>query len=120
MSDADELLALVQAARPGQLMVHLHLGRLETPPLVDRQAIRKVLREVGKKADAWRLFDMANGDLVLLLHGVDPATAEGACRMIAGWALAVTRIRGPGEAPLYRILALPEQTKAALTSLVTG
>jgi hypothetical protein len=80
-----ELAALLKASQPGTRLIHLHLGRLQAPPSVEqRQAIRKALRELGKTADAWRLFDIANGDLLMLYEGLKASAAEATCRQIAG------------------------------------
>jgi hypothetical protein len=80
-----ELVALLKASQPGQRLIHLHLGRLQTQPSAEqRQAIRQKLRELGRKADAWRLFDISGGDLLMLYQGLAATAAEETCRAIAG------------------------------------
>jgi hypothetical protein len=83
MADQDELKALLAKPQAGLRLVHLHLGRLENPAVVDRKAVRYVLRELGKKAAAWRLFDIANGDLMFMYQGLAYSAVEAACREIA-------------------------------------
>jgi hypothetical protein len=88
-----ELRALLQKPQAGLRLVHLHLGRLENPAIVDRKAVRYVLREAGKKAAAWRLFDMPDGDLLFLYQGLAYSAVEAACRDIALMAVE-TRLTG--------------------------
>ena len=78
-----ELGALLQKPQAGLRLVHLHLGRLENPHVVERKAVRYTLREAGKKAAAWRLFDMPNGDLLFLYQGLAYSAVEEACKEIA-------------------------------------
>lgn len=78
-----ELRALLQKPQAGLRLVHLHLGRLANPAAVDRQLVRSRLRELGKKADAWRLFDMPNADLMFLYQGLPFSAVEAVCRDIA-------------------------------------
>lgn len=85
MSAAAELAALLKAPQAGLRLIHLHLGRLQTAPSAEqRQSIRQLLRTLGKQADAWRLFDMANGDLLMLYQGLADTAAEAACRQVTG------------------------------------
>jgi len=117
-----ELAALLKAPQAGTRLIHLHLGRLQTAPAAEqRQAIRQTLRELGKTADAWRLFDIANGDLLMLYQGLAASAADAACRKIAGLLAGATLtganpyptpdaivIDDPGPAgPLYHVLADP-------------
>ena len=113
-----ELRALLQKPQAGLRLVHLHLGRLENPAIIDRKAIRGILRDLGKRAAAWRLFDIANGDLIMLYQGVEYAAAEQICRDIAA-RLAETRLIGAcpypdevstagPEGPLYHIFDLAQ------------
>jgi hypothetical protein len=85
VSAAAELAALLKPPQPGLRLIHLHLGRLQPAPTAEqRQAIRQTLRTLGKQADAWRLFDIANGDLLMLYQGLAFTKAEAACKEVAG------------------------------------
>lgn len=96
MTNEDELKALLLKPQAGLRLVHLHLGRLENPAIVDRKAVRYTLRELGKKAAAWRLFDIANGDLMFMYQGLAYSAVEAACREIA---LMAIETRLTGESP---------------------
>jgi len=125
VSAAAELAALLKAPQPGLRLIHLHLGRLQTAPTSEqRQAIRQTLRSLGKQADAWRLFDMANGDLLMLYQGLADTAAEAACRHVAGLlpnaTLTGTSPYGPAEAgSLYSILQASDNGERVLRYLET-
>jgi hypothetical protein len=132
MSAAAELAALLKPPQAGLRLIHLHLGRLQTAPSAEqRQAIRQTLRTLGKQADAWRLFDMANGDLLMLYQGLRYTAAEAACKQVAGLlpdstltglspypAAGMIVVDDPGPAgPLYDIVQLSENTGPVLRYL---
>ena len=132
MSAEAELAALLKPPQAGLRLIHLHLGRLQTAPSAEqRQAIRQVLRSLGKQADAWRLFDMANGDLLMLYQGLRYTAAETACKEIAGLLPGATltglhpystpaaiMVNNPGPAgPLYDILELTSTAERVLRDL---
>lgn len=134
MSAEAELAALLRPPQPGLRLIHLHLGRLQPAPTTEqRQAIRQTLRAVGKQADAWRLFDIANGDLLMLYQGLAFTAAEAACRQIAGLLPGATLtgkspyptpdaivVNDPGPAgPLYDILELTSTAERVLRYLET-
>lgn len=129
MTAEQELVALLKASQPGQRLIHLHLGRLQMPPSAEqRQAIRQKLRELGRKADAWRLFDLPGGDLLMLYQGLAYTAAEETCRAIAGLlpGAALTGlnpyrspeaivVNDPGpQGPLYDVLADPRMALAVV------
>lgn len=129
-----ELAALLRPPQPGTRLIHLHLGRLQTAPTAEqRQAIRQTLRTLGKQADAWRLFDIANGDLLMLYQGLRYTAAETACKEIAGLLPGATLtglspystpgaivVNDPGPAgPLYDILELTSTAERVLRYLET-
>jgi len=84
MSEAvAELRALLQKPQAGLRLLHLPLGRFN-PTAEQRQAARQALRELGKTADAWRLFDMPDGDLLMLYQGAAPSAVQAATAKAAG------------------------------------
>ncbi len=125
MAGEEELKALLMKPQAGLRLVHLHLGRLENPAIVDRKAVRYTLRELGKTAAAWRLFDIANGDLLMLYQGAADAAVEAACTQIVGL-LPGARLAGvspygaAGAGPLYDIIPLTGNTSPVLRYLETA
>lgn len=124
MSAEAELAALLKAPQAGLRLVHLHLGRLDNPHACDRKILRTILRELGKKSDSWRLFDIANGDLLMLYRSLKYSAVEAACQEIAGL-LVEARLGGsnpypdgsmpPG--PLYHIFDLSSNASNVLRYL---
>ncbi len=130
MAGEDELKALLIKPQAGMCAIHVHLGRLDNPAVYDRKVMRGILRDLGKKSDSWRLFDIANGDLLMLYRGVAFAAVEAACREIAGL-LVESRLGGrspypDGSAPpgpTYHILELSSNAAHLLhylESVTTG
>lgn len=79
MDAVDELKALLQKPQAGLRLIHLPLGQLAPPPTAEqRTAVRQTLRELGKTADAWRLFDMPDGDLLMLYQGAREDSVQAA------------------------------------------
>lgn len=119
MSVDAELAALLKAPQAGLRLIHLHLGRLAPAPSAEqRQTIRQALRELGRQADAWRLFDIASGDLLMLYQGVDDAKVQAACRRVSellpGASPTGINPYGGGAGALYDVLANPSDALRCL------
>ena len=111
-ADDAKLMALLQSAKKelqGLRLVHLHLGKLENTEFTDTTLITRVLKEVADSSAYLQIFNISNGDLIMLYKGLKFAAVEEVCKKLEMLLLANTRMTGPNpykEDSLYTILEL--------------
>jgi hypothetical protein len=110
--DDSKLMALLQSAKKelqGLRLVHLHLGLLENTEFTDTTLIIRVLKEVADNSAYLQIFNISNGDIIMLYKGLKFASVEEVCKKIEMLLLAKTRMVSlnpyRGET-LYSILEL--------------
>jgi EAL domain-containing protein (putative c-di-GMP-specific phosphodiesterase class I) len=110
--DDSKLLALLESASnelQGLRLLHLHLGLLEKTELSDTALITRLLMEVAANSAQLHLFNMSNGDMLMLYKGLKFSAVEEVCKKIEASLLAKTRMIGTNpykEDSLYSILEL--------------
>jgi len=112
--DADDmkLMALLQSAKKelqGLRLVHLHLGMLENTEFTDTTLITRVLKEVADNSAYLQIFNISNGDIIMLYKGLKFGSVEEVCKKIEMLLLAKTRMSGLNpyrETGLFSILEL--------------
>jgi hypothetical protein len=110
--DDAKLMALLQSAKKelqGLRLVHLHLGLLENTEFTDTALITRVLKEVADNSAYLQIFNISNGDLIMLYKGLKFSTVEEVCKKIEQLLLTKTRMSGANpykEESLYSILEL--------------
>ncbi len=110
--DDTKLMALLQSAKKelqGLRLVHLHLGMLENTEFTDTALITRVLKEVADNSAYLQIFNISNGDLIMLYKGLKFSAVEEVCKKLEMLLLAKTRMTGANpykEDTLYTILEL--------------
>ena len=110
--DDAKLMALLQSAKKelqGLRLVHLHLGLLENTEFTDTTLITRVLKEVADNSAYLQIFNISNGDLIMLYKGLKFSAVEEVCKKLEMLLLAKTRMVGRNpykEDTLYSILEL--------------
>ncbi len=110
--DDGKLLALLQSAKKelqGLRLVHLHLSLLENTEFTDTTLIIRVLKEISDNSAYLQIFNISNGDIIMLYKGLKFSSVEEVCKKIEQLLLARTRMVGPNpykEPSLYSILEL--------------
>jgi hypothetical protein len=110
--DDAKLMALLQSAKKelqGLRLVHLHLGLLENTEFTDTTLITRVLREIADQSAYLQIFNISNGDIIMLYKGLKFSSVEEVCKKIEQLLLAKTRMTGVNpykEDALYSILEL--------------
>ena len=110
--DDAKLMALLQSAKKelqGLRLVHLHLGLLENTEFTDTALITRVLKEVADNSAYLQIFNISNGDLIMLYKGLKFSSVEEVCKKLEMLLLAKTRMVGRNpykEDTLYSILEL--------------
>jgi hypothetical protein len=110
--DDSKLMALLQSAKKelqGLRLVHLHLGMLENTEFTDTTLIIRVLKEIADQSAYLQIFNISNGDIIMLYKGLKFSSVEEVCKKIEMLLLAKTRMTGPNpykEQSLYSILEL--------------
>jgi hypothetical protein len=105
-------MALLQSAKKelqGLRLVHLHLGMLENTEFTDTTLIIRVLKEIADQSAYLQIFNLSNGDIIMLYKGLKFSSVEEVCKKIEMLLLAKTRMTGPNpykEQSLYSILEL--------------
>jgi len=110
--DDTKLMALLQSAKKelqGLRLVHLHLGLLENTEFTDTTLITRVLKEVADNSAYLQIFNISNGDIIMLYKGLKFGSVEEVCKKIEMLLLAKTRMSGRNpyrENGLFSILEL--------------
>jgi hypothetical protein len=110
--DDSKLMALLQSAKKelqGLRLVHLHLGMLENTEFTDTALIIRVLKEIADQSAYLQIFNISNGDIIMLYKGLKFSSVEEVCKKIEMLLLAKTRMTGPNpykEQSLFSILEL--------------
>ena len=110
--DDPKLMALLQSAKKelqGLRLVHLHLSLLENTEFTDTALITRVLKEIADNSAYLQIFNISNGDIIMLYKGLKFSSVEEVCKKIEQVLFAKTRMTGPNpykEESLYSILEL--------------
>ncbi|MBV8534256.1 MAG: hypothetical protein JO128_01615 [Alphaproteobacteria bacterium] len=110
--DDTKLMALLQSAKKelqGLRLVHLHLSLLENTEFTDTVLITRVLKEIADQSAYLQIFNISNGDLIMLYKGLKFSSVEEVCKKIEQLLLARTRMTGVNpykEDSLFSILEL--------------
>jgi EAL domain-containing protein (putative c-di-GMP-specific phosphodiesterase class I) len=110
--DDPKLMTLLQSASKdmqGLRLVHLHLSQLDNTELSDTAVINRMLGEVSANAAHLQMFNMSNGDIIMLYKGLKFSAVEEVCKKIEAQLLAKTKMNGPNpyrENSTYSILEL--------------
>jgi hypothetical protein len=110
--DDSKLMGLLQSAKKelqGLRLVHLHLGMLENTEFTDTTLITRVLKEVADQSAYLQIFNISNGDIIMLYKGLKVGSVEEVCKKIEALLFAKTRMVGPNpykENSLFSILEL--------------
>ena len=110
--DDSKLMGLLQSAKKelqGLRLVHLHLGMLENTEFTDTTLITRVLKEVADQSAYLQIFNISNGDIIMLYKGLKFGSVEEVCKKIEQLLFAKTRMVGPNpyrENSLFSILEL--------------
>lgn len=110
--DDAKLMGLLQSAKKelqGLRLVHMHLGLLENTEFTDTTLIARVLREIADQSAYLQIFNISNGDLIMLYKGLKFGAVEEVCKKIEALLLSKTRMTGLNpykEDKLYSILEL--------------
>jgi len=110
--DDAKLMALLQSAKKelqGLRLVHLHLSLLENTEFTDTALITRVLKEIADNSAYLQIFNISNGDIIMLYKGLKFSSVEEVCKKIEQLLLAKTRMQGANpykEDSLYSILEL--------------
>lgn len=110
--DDAKLLSLLESASSelqGLRLLHLHLSLLDKTELSDAALMTRLLMEVASNAAQLHLFNMSNGDLLMLYKGLKFSSVEEVAKKIEASLLAKTRMIGTNpyrEEALYSILEL--------------
>src|SRR5262245_37494754 len=110
--DDAKLMALLQSAKKelqGLRLVHLHLSMLENTEFTDTTLITRVLKEVADQSAYLQIFNISNGDIIMLYKGLKFGAVEEVCKKIEMLLFAKTRMVGPNpyrETSLFSILEL--------------
>ncbi len=110
--DDPKLMALLQSAKKelqGLRLVHLHLSLLENTEFTDTALIIRVLKEIADNSSYVQIFNISNGDIIMLYKGLKFSSVEEVCKKIEQLLFAKTRMTGPNpykEESLYSILEL--------------
>ena len=110
--DDPKLMTLLQSASKemqGMRLVHLHVSLLENTELNDTNIINRLLGEVAANAAHLQMFNISNGDIIMLYKGLKYSAVEEVCKKIEAMLLAKTKMTGPNpyrENHVYSILEL--------------
>jgi EAL domain-containing protein (putative c-di-GMP-specific phosphodiesterase class I) len=110
--DDPKLMTLLQTANKelqGLRLLHLHLGLLENTEMSDTALINRLLAEVSANAAQLQMFNMSNGDIIMLYKGLKFSAVEEVCKKIEAQLLGKTRLKGTNpykENQVYSILEL--------------
>ena len=111
-ADDSKLMALLQSAKKelqGLRLVHLHLSLLENTEFTDTTLITRVLREIADQSAYLQIFNISNGDIIMLYKGLKFSSVEEVCKKIEQLLLAKTRMVSTNpykEDSLFSILEL--------------
>ncbi|HEX9466612.1 MAG TPA: hypothetical protein VGB82_28775 [Alphaproteobacteria bacterium] len=110
--DDPKLMTLLQSATKemqGLRLVHLHLSLLDNTELSDTAVINRMLGEVSANAAHLQMFNMSNGDIIMLYKGLKFSAVEDVCKKIEAQLLAKTKMKGANpykETTVWSILEL--------------
>jgi EAL domain-containing protein (putative c-di-GMP-specific phosphodiesterase class I) len=109
--DDDKLMSLLESGgeMQGMRLVHLHLSLLEKTELTDTTMIERLLQEVAASAAHTQMFNMSNGDMLMIYKGLKFSAVEDMCKKIEASLMAKTKMTGPNpykENSVYSILEL--------------
>jgi EAL domain-containing protein (putative c-di-GMP-specific phosphodiesterase class I) len=110
--DDTKLMNMLQSANKelqGLRLVHLHIGLLENTELSDSALIMRLLNEAAANAAHLQIFNISNGDIIMLYKGLKFSSVEEVCKKIEQLLLSKSRMTGPNpykEQSLYSILEL--------------
>jgi len=110
--DDAKLMGLLQSAKKelqGLRLVHLHLSLLENTEFTDTTLITRVLKEVADQSAYLQIFNISNGDIIMLYKGLKFGSVEEVCKKIEMLLFAKTRMVSPNpyrETSLFSILEL--------------
>ena len=110
--DDAKLLALLQSSSKelqGMRLVHLHLGLLEKVDLSDTTSIQRALADLASNSAHVQMFDMSNGDVIMLYKGLKFSSVDEVCRKIEANLLSKSKMTGINpykEQSLFSILEL--------------
>jgi len=107
-----KLLQLLQSSSKelqGMRLLHLHLSLLDKQELSDGPRVQRLLQELGANAAHLQMFDMSNGDMIMLYKGLKFSAVEETSKKIEQLLLSKAKLTGPNpykEMQLYSILEL--------------
>jgi EAL domain-containing protein (putative c-di-GMP-specific phosphodiesterase class I) len=110
--DDDRLLKLLQSSKrelQGLRLVHLHLSLLQDKNYGDVHDIRRTVQSIADNSAFLQMFNLSNGDALILYKGIKFSTITEACQKIETMMLARTKLTGPNpyrENSLYSIMEL--------------
>jgi EAL domain-containing protein (putative c-di-GMP-specific phosphodiesterase class I) len=109
--DDDKLMSLLESGgeMQGMRLVHLHLSLLEKTELTDTTMIERLLQEVAASAAHTQMFNMSNGDMLMIYKGLKFSAVEDMCKKIEASLMAKTKMTGPNpykENSVYSVLEL--------------
>jgi len=110
--DDPKLMTLLQSASKdmqGMRMVHLHLSLLENTEINDTNVINRMLSEVASNAAHLQMFNISNGDMIMLYKGLKFSAVEEVCKKIETMLFGKTKMTGPNpykENHVWSILEL--------------
>lgn len=109
--DDDKLMSLLESGgeMQGMRLVHLHLSLLEKTELTDTTMIDRLLQEVAASAAHTQMFNMSNGDMLMIYKGLKFSAVEDMCKKIEASLMAKTKMTGPNpykENSVYSVLEL--------------
>ncbi len=110
--DDPKLMTLLQSANKelqGLRLVHLHLSLLENTASTDVAVVQRHLNETSANAAHVQMFNISNGDIIMLYKGLKFSAVEEMCKKIEAMLLSKTRMTAPNpykEPTVYSILEL--------------
>ncbi len=110
--DNEKLLNLLRSAKQelqGLRLIHLHLSLLKERDASSQLVVRTFLNELMSKASFLQIFNITNGDVIILYKGLKLASITEVCQKIEQLFLSKTVMTGPNpyrEKALYSIMEL--------------
>jgi len=110
--DNEKLLNLLRSARSelqGMRLIHLHLSLLRERDAGNHVVVRTVVNELATKASFLQIFNLSNGDTIVLYKGIKLSSITDICTKIEQLFLSKTILTGPNpyrENSLYSIMEL--------------
>src|ERR1041385_1220541 len=95
--DDAKLMNMLQSANKelqGLRLMHLHIGLLETTELSDSALIMRMLNEAAANAAHLQIFNISNGDIIMLYKGLKFSAVEEVCKKIEQLLLAKSKMSG--------------------------